>query len=282
MSVFTAILPGMKQILPRLLILSALGLALSTRAETAKLVVYGRTHGSYNYVDDPDSPQYRGESFVIAEGHKDPGPGDPASHDLDAVSFTAISGALSESLFRRAFTAPSDPNSADLIVVVHRGRTAPVARAARGSEAMSSSGPPAPLPTGPTGAFGIGSSAGSSPTTVNDVTDSSAIVKAARILGFYPRYAELHQNRASVVDQSRYRELLGELTQERYYLVIAAYDAREMRNSGRQVLLWETRLSFLAEKKSFADRYDDMIAAGSAYFAANTPRTLARKFVRIK
>jgi hypothetical protein len=271
----------MKQYLPRLLILFVLGLPLSASAETAKLVAFAQTHGTYECVDDPESPKYRGGSFVIAEGQTDLGPGDPDSHDLVAVPFGDIAEVLSESLFRRAFTTPPDPKSADLMLVVHRGRTAPEAREARGSEAMISSGPPPPLPTGPTGAFGIGSSVGSRPTTVHDVTDSSAILEAARILGFYPRYVELHQNRAGVVDQSRYRELLGELTQERYYLVIAAYDAREMRNTGRRVLLWETRLSFLAEKKSFAERYDDMITAGAPYFATNTPPTLARNFVRI-
>lgn len=272
----------MKQILPRLLILAFPGFALSADAETAKLVAFAQTHGTYEYVDDPESPKYRGESFVIAEGQTDLGPGDPDLHDLATVPFADISEVLSESLFGRAFTTPPDFDSADLMLVVHRGRTAPEAREARGSEAMISHGPPPPLPTGPSGAFGIGSSAGSRPTTVQDVTHSSAIVEAARILGFYPRYVELHQNRDSVVDQSRYRELLGELSQERYYLVIAAYDAREIRHTGRRVLLWETRLSFLAEKKSFADRYDDMINAGAPYFATNTPRTLARDFVRIK
>lgn len=273
----------MTQRLPCLTLVCCSLLAPLSHAESAKLITYAKTHGTYTYVDDPASPQYRGESFVIAEGKFDPGPGDPSAHDLASVSFDEISEVLSESLFTRGFTTPAHPNDSHLVLVVHRGRTAPQQNDPRRSEVHTTSIPPGSFQstTTPTGPYEIGSSVASTPTTSSDLADSDALVKTSRMLGFYPRYVELHQNRSSLPNRSRYNELVEELKQERFYIVIAAYDAREMRSTGRQVILWETRLSFSAEDRSFAERYDDMIAAGAPYFANNTPRTLARSFVRI-
>jgi hypothetical protein len=83
------------------------------------------------------------------------------------------------------------------------------------------------------------------------------------------------------MSSDRLDEVLAELSQERYYIVLAAYDAHELRRRGRQVLLWETRLSFNAEGKAFADRYPAMLTAAARHFGQNTPASLTRRFVAL-
>ncbi|WP_221031371.1 hypothetical protein [Actomonas aquatica] len=233
-----------------------LGASLLT-AETAKLVTYAKTHGSYQRTPVEAGPEYA-ESFVINMGQYNlSGTDDEA---LEAVSFADIEEELGAVLENEGFKPAENREAADLLIVVHRGRTAPE----RGRNAA-----PVYLDQNHRGSVSkVNSPAGN-------------LIEVAKVLGYYEELAGLMiENRVSSTD-FKLADLRTELEQERYYLVIAAYDYPTMQRSGRRVLLWETRLSFAAENKSFADRFAAMLQASASYFGRNTPYGLQREFVRL-
>jgi len=236
-------------------------------AERAQLTTYARTHGKYERV--PSHP----ESFVIVEGELNLTGVDDAY--LENVPFAAISGVLADALTDGGFTSAPESQNADLLIVVHRGRTAP--HEGIGMSTATTSDVSQDVVISPLGTPVIDRVNSGSPHT--GITTGDNRVQVAKVLGFHERLSELHENRRLPAHQQRYRELLDEVSQQRYYLVIAAYDHRALQAGGRQVLLWETRLSVAAQGKSFADRFAAMLEAGSRYYGSNTPAGLDRRSI---
>ncbi len=223
-------------------------------AERAKLVTYAKTHGSYARPADGEAR----ETFVLSEGQLNPSAGEDA--DLDAVGFNELAFVLSDALESQGYAPAGDAEQSDLLIVVHRGRTDPQ----RGRSKA-----PVMITPGRTSVMKLGATEGN-------------LQEVARMLGYHEALdALLIENRVSSTD-FQLQDLITELEQERYYVVLAAYDAQAMRRTGRRVLLWETRLSFQSKDRAFADRYGEMIHAGARFLGEETRGTLDRRFVKLE
>lgn len=66
-----------------------------------------------------------------------------------------------------------------------------------------------------------------------------------------------------------YNELQTMLQQERYFVVVQAFDFQKLRNSKEKVLLWSTRFSMSNAGVSFEDALTSLTRAATPYFGAN-------------
>ncbi len=262
---------------PRLLAtLGALVFALPLPAEKAKLVTYAKTYG------DTRAPAANrpAPSVVIAEGQLSPG---AAASELEAVPFPDLADTIAGVLQTEGYIRSYDEDAADLILVVHRGCTDPQGRQDidPANVKTSSAAGALPQPVATSGRLGVNPSLFGAP-AMNDLPAGSGNRdQIARVLGYHERIAQLSHQRGNEATAFLHEEIAGELAQPRYYIVLAAYDGKALRQTGRRVLRWETRLSFLAENKSFADRYAAMLAAGGKHFGRNDAPALDRRFVSI-
>jgi hypothetical protein len=88
----------------------------------------------------------------------------------------------------------------------------------------------------------------------------------AKILGYLD---EINDRRtippwADVGDMAR--ELQSDVEEERYYIVVRAYDFKALQRDGKQVVRWVTRISIGAQGHGFDERLAQMVAAAAGSF----------------
>ncbi|MCF3652212.1 hypothetical protein [Synoicihabitans lomoniglobus] len=253
----------------------------SLGAEKAKLVTFAQTHDGYHYDATAATPAAERATFIIAEGKFNVG--GPSDATLDAVPFETLSRKLAIALSRRGYAMARNPDQADLLILVHRGRTnprgvtehsgSPLDTATAGSSISRGGG----LVTAPGNQPMVGFSSGG-----GEVVSTDGNLKTiAAGLGWLPQLEKVEYELGNVATDGRYERLVEELSQERYYIVLEAFDFAAWRKTNAFTRQWETRLSFLAERQSFAERYAAMIKAGTEHFARDTPAALDRRFVTI-
>ena len=229
-------------------------------AERAKLVTYAKTHRpDHAALWAQKSQAGTPETFMISEGEFMLSGIEDAA--LRRVPFHHIASAFSDALESRGLKAAEQSRNADVIIVVHRGRTRPNAGIQR--------------------ATSVGAQSNRVRQTNAVINSGSNLNEVARLLGFQDELERASHTRDNRALSYQLRDVIEELKQERYFLVIAAYDMRANRAGSPNALLWETRLSFTADGHAFADRYAAMISAGADYFGQDTAGKLQREFVTI-
>ncbi len=74
--------------------------------------------------------------------------------------------------------------------------------------------------------------------------------------------------RAPFMGPSLASEIAAEAKEDRYYLLVTAYDAKAL-EQGKQVMVWQTRLSADSLRNSRMDVWPSLVAAGKSYFGQN-------------
>jgi hypothetical protein len=107
----------------------------------------------------------------------------------------------------------------------------------------------------------------------------SASEHNARLLGYVDEinYRENPSKFAGAGDA--YSDLISDIENERYYVVIAAYDFRSMAKGEKPKLLWSTRVSIQAQGNRFNETLAAMLKRASPYFGENSHR-LVRQYER--
>jgi hypothetical protein len=70
----------------------------------------------------------------------------------------------------------------------------------------------------------------------------------------------------------RYKDLIADVEETRYYIVISAYDFQELVKHERKKLLWTTRVSVRAIGNQFDDSIAAMLKSASKYFGQDSGR----------
>lgn len=92
----------------------------------------------------------------------------------------------------------------------------------------------------------------------------------ARIIGYLDDLAAANDIRRYAGGGDRYKDLITEVEEPRYYIVISAYDFPELLKKKKQKLLWQTRVSVRAPGNNFNETYLAMLKSASIYFGQNS------------
>jgi hypothetical protein len=96
----------------------------------------------------------------------------------------------------------------------------------------------------------------------------------ARVLGYLDDLADSNDIRRWAGGGDRYMDLIGDVEESRYYIVISAYDFPELANKNNKKLLWQTRVSVRSPGNRFYDSVGAMMKSASKYFGQDSGRLI--------
>ncbi len=92
----------------------------------------------------------------------------------------------------------------------------------------------------------------------------------ARVLGYVDDLAAANGIHRYAGGGDRYGDLIGDVEESRYYIVVSAYDFPELLKKNKKKLLWQTRVSVRSPGNNFDDTYLAMLKNASLYFGQNS------------
>ena len=261
---------------------------------TADIVaVYSSVSPAYVRVAKPGGG-YRPESFAFGEGGE---LGSPMSDlSLDSMHIADIARLIAPSLAKQSYVSTDDPMKTSLLVMVYWGATAGTSNTAEHQVAQGSLGAPPPPPPKMQPA-GAGEMQGDPSTShmgmraamynaakqdaEGGLTEAMTMenfsnlkrdqqdVENAKILGYLPELNAAGGAKATSVNLRR-EELVDELEEGRYYVVLMAYDFQLLRTHRQRKLLWETRFSLRERGHDFGKDVAAMAKNASKYFGRDS------------
>jgi hypothetical protein len=94
----------------------------------------------------------------------------------------------------------------------------------------------------------------------------------ARVLGYMDDLADTNDIRRWAGGGDRFTDLIGDVEESRYYIVISAYDFPELEKQRKKKLLWQTRVSVRTPGNAFDDSVVAMLKSASKYFGQDSGR----------
>ena len=94
----------------------------------------------------------------------------------------------------------------------------------------------------------------------------------ARVLGYLDDINESNDIRRWAGGGDRYNDLIADVEESRYYIVISAYDFPDLLKYEKKKLLWQTRVSVRAPGNGFDDSFAAMLRGASKFFGQDTGR----------
>ena len=241
---------------------------------------------------------FKPESFAFGDGgHLG---GTMADLTLDKLKIGDVARLLAPSLAARNYVSASDPRKTDLLIMVYWGAT-------DGTNSLSerniagddiSLPPPPPLPEVPNGAAASGGNGTGDPMMSANGFKSQSIntakaaadaalngamaienfanekrdrqdAESADILGYSTELKNMGPFAPTALNLRR-QELVDEVEESRYYVVLMAYDFQTLREHKERKLLWETRFSIRARGHDFANDVAAMARNASRYFGQDS------------
>lgn len=297
------------------LLLSAVGLAVLAPVAASAPMADGLTTSVYSQVEKgyqrPKLPDgsFKRELYVMSNGGQIPGT--IKDNVQDKMQFAPLAGVIAEHLARQKYFPAENKDAADLLIVVHWGTTRPfsdgtyrggmesVFGAANELTAMNRTPrviePPPARDGEPPQSAGVSITA-----SVEDLQRQAAIdnlnsammtqdmfnkardqanEKNARLLGYMREINTANGIQRFAGAGTYYDDLISDIEEARYYVVISAYDFRQTVTQKKPTLLWVTRVSIRSPGNNFGERMATMLANASRYFGRETDR-LVRQYER--
>lgn len=197
------------------------------------------------------------QSYVFAPGdHKT-----SSTRDLseEKMPFKTLAATLAPALAKQQYFPATDPTDADLFIVVHWGSTQTYEdpNPHKTQEAFNSA-----MAAGDVAAINDALSAAAS----ENMTALQFQERNAALLG-YKRSLDGESNKMFVsTDELTMR---SELQEERYYVVLVAYDYPYMKKNKQKKICWVTHISVRSPGNNFTVAVPEMARAGSDWFGKN-------------
>lgn len=256
--------------------------------------VFAKTAKDYQRQRDSDGKWVR-EYYTMVNG----GAADGTIRDgaQGRVPFVAIATVLAQHLARQGYFPATDPAKVDFLLVVNWGRTMPFSdpiyrdgldhvtkqmnafnlknqAALEARAAATAAGVQDPSLTGSVEDMEAQAAESylENAMIMQDMMNRSrnqANARTARLLGYIGDIngADGPQRYAG---GNRYDDLISEIEEARYYVILSAYDFNSTVRQQKQKLQWVTRMSIRAPGNSFAEKAAAMIAYSSSRFGRNT------------
>jgi hypothetical protein len=165
---------------------------------------------------------------------------------IDGVSFASISRIIQGPLAARRYVPTDDPKRANLLIVVFWGRT-----------------------------VGTNSFGGTSMAVVNGGDRDAIDMANAKLLGFDTEHVfdqgfQDHSNMMANIRREVSSGTIDAIEDDRYFVVLQAFDFQELYLQKHIKLLWETRFSLSQRHHDFGQDLAGMTQIASEYFGADS------------
>lgn len=255
--------------------------------ESLVTAVFAKTHNGYERAKDADGTFSR-ETYTVAKGSYEPGLGrDPS---IENVKFAGVVRALAPYLARQNYVPAVERTAADLLLVLHWGTTIPfntgisrefvnVAADAMRTVQFQKFGSFMDMDASQVTADAEGEleQAMMMLNMANRMRDQ-ANQHNANLLGYIHEVNKRNTIARYAGAGVAYDELIEDIEEERYYVIIGAYDMQALLE-GQHRLLWSTRVSIRSQGNRFDQWLPTMFANASKYFGEASDG-LVRRFQR--
>lgn len=110
---------------------------------------------------------------------------------------------------------------------------------------------------------------------------NSYVAPNARLLGYIEDINDSNDiRRLTSVGDDRYRDMMADVEESRYYVIVSAYDFQELVKHEKQKLLWVTRVSVRTPGNSFDDSVTAMLKNASPYFGRDSGKLIRGEELR--
>jgi hypothetical protein len=246
-------------------------------------VVSSTVHNGYQREKLPDG-SLKPITYAFGEGTFDAG--NIADESLSRLKFGQLVTLLSGPLAKQGFHPGRNAKEIDQLIVVHWGRTVgwdssgfgnAYGTLNRAHDAMKAAFPtltpdmkPDPHAPPTRGLMGTPGAASEMEAMllrlqVQDDARAHANTRNALLLGYHDTLQHIPTFWGNLVSSDR-EQLVGELEDDRYYVILAAFDFQSAIKSRDRKILWITRFSLVAHGNDFDRSIDRMVQAAASYF----------------
>lgn len=243
--------------------LAVLVLGVIASARDASIAASATAGSDYRRVRDARG-NLAPESYVFAEGRYFGGTTRDGS--LERMTFARVTQMLAPSLAKQNYLPASKLESADLVIMVHWGATEIYEDPMRDlhqddlNNAVSNYNASI-AESGTADPSALNMALGDRETAQNFTL--AAINRNAALLG-YARHLE--KARKLAIPSEEERTMVGELAEERYFVILFAYDNRTRLKDKKPRLLWVTRLSVRSPGTNFTEALPALAKVGASVF----------------
>jgi hypothetical protein len=275
----------------------------ATAAKDSESVVTAVFSRSFNKYERPVRPDGSDQplTYVVAKGGAEEGM--HADESMSDVKFAGIVRALGSYLAKQAYYPAKDAKKAELMLVVHWGKTLPGNDGFQRNlldQGLQAFGLSQQLQMGSMGATTPFAMPGPIPAVspedaaVNRAASEQLVQgltmirfaqdaridanrQTANLLGYTSEL--IHRDNPSLYGGagSAYYDLIEDIESERYYISVTAYDFQDALKNSHKKGLWRTVASIDARGNRFDERLTAMIERASKYFGRDSGR-LIRQF----
>ena len=263
------------------------------------VAVYSAVSPAYHRTAQTDG-SFKPETYAFGEGGNEGG----AMKDftIDNLHFIDVARTIAPALAKKNYLPSKDPHQTDLLIMVYWGTTIGANEGAfsglyqsaqqmmrpglppkPGSQHLNSGsqkapmGPPPPDPSIPT-AVELAEQA-----AINSALDQSLMIthqanrlrdkqdlENAQVLGYLPELIRLDAYKGTVLNSQNRQDLIDEVEETRYYVVLMAYDFQMIWKKKERKMLWETRFSIREHRNDFSKALAVMAQDASRYFGQDS------------
>ena len=244
--------------------------------ETVATAVYSRIGNGYKRERLPDG-SFKPEYYALANGGRIAGT--TSDRTMDRITYAEVAQVSARLLAQKNYHYAQSAKQADLMLVLHWGTTVAF-NSGNYSQAvnqvaasMAGSDPQ-----------GMGSIEGNMSAVPSDGVSEGAMLMLmvenrardqinlpnARLLGYIDDINESNDIRRWAGGGDRYNDLIADIEESRYYIIVSAYDFDQLVNHQKKKLLWQTRVSVRAPGNRFDDSFAAMLKGASKYFGQDS------------
>jgi hypothetical protein len=258
--------------------------------------VYAKTANGYARKKNPDGTVKR-EFYALSNGGPIKGTG--KDRDMADVTFPELANVLGQNLAKQNYYLAHDAKSADLLLVVNWGKTLPSegptyasnlssaatslasanaahaqSAAIAAQEAISNPSGTTTPPTGDESAARTEFQNSMDQIQIENAERDRMNGRTAEMLGYVTEVWNSDDEIRVGARGDYYQQLISDLEEPRYYVVITAYDFKEATAAKKLKPLWVTRVSMRAPGANFARGLTTMLSSAGKQFGRDSHRLL--------
>jgi len=226
--------------------------------EVIATAVYSRVGNGYKREKAKDG-SFQPEYYALSNGGRLDGT--TADITVDRVTYPEVAELTQRFLTRQNYHYARDKEEATLLLVLNWGNTIPFDRTAY-EQVVNDVG------SGREGGKGL---------DMANLERDQINEDNARILGYMDDLADSNDIRRWAGGGDRYKDLIADVEEGRYYVMISAYDFKALSKWGKRQLLWQVRVSVRSPGNNFVDSLVPLLRSASKYFGQDSG-----KLVRIE
>lgn len=265
----------------------ALAGAAGLAAEPEVTAVFSRVKNNYVRKLNADG-SVAIETYIVAKGGYIPGA--EKDDSIEHMRFPDIVRLLAAYLGKQNYYPARDGKKADLMLVIYWGRSIPGSDGTyrntlnHAGEAMAAAMQPHPNPAQATNPAAAAATDRRSSQAGLDSEMDQALLEIqsansvrqrtvdynARLLGYMQEINDSDTPAAHAGADTYYQDLISDVEEERYYMIINAFDFQEALQHKKNKLLWSTRVSVRARGNRFDEQLAAMVASAARYFGRDS------------